>query len=224
MTSKIKSNFKNKNGFTLAEVLITLVIVGVISAMTIPTLINKTQDQELKSQFVKAYSIMSQAVYKTEMNDFAGYVACYYPKDGLEGGAQWGQCAAFYNALVKNLQVQKVCKGNALSGGCIPVYKKYHTDSSNCPLYCENGINVSDYSYVLSDGQIIILWGSGGPLFLVDINGHKGPNAPGKDLFSFELKRTPYTGLSVGYGGCQFTISGGRSTQAMILYSLAGKK
>ena len=31
---------KNKNGFTLAETLITLGIIGIVAAMTIPTLIN----------------------------------------------------------------------------------------------------------------------------------------------------------------------------------------
>ncbi|MDO5305542.1 MAG: prepilin-type N-terminal cleavage/methylation domain-containing protein [bacterium] len=35
-----------KNGFTLAEVLITLVIIGIIAAMTIPNLINRTDEQE----------------------------------------------------------------------------------------------------------------------------------------------------------------------------------
>ena len=40
-----------KLGFTLAEVLITLVIIGVIAAMTVPTLMNNTQGQENKKLF-----------------------------------------------------------------------------------------------------------------------------------------------------------------------------
>ena len=54
----------NKNGFTLAEVLITLVIIGVIAAMTIPTLMNNTNKQEYVSKLKKAYSTMAQATNK----------------------------------------------------------------------------------------------------------------------------------------------------------------
>ena len=48
------------NAFTLAEVLITLVIIGVIVSMTIPTLINKTQNQEFVSRLKKTYSTFAQ--------------------------------------------------------------------------------------------------------------------------------------------------------------------
>ncbi len=49
-------------GFTLAEVLITLGIIGVVAAMTMPTLINSTQGAQYKSAFKKALSAISQAV------------------------------------------------------------------------------------------------------------------------------------------------------------------
>ena len=42
-----------KKGFTLAEVLITLGIIGVVAAMTLPALVNKTQNQELVTAFKK---------------------------------------------------------------------------------------------------------------------------------------------------------------------------
>lgn len=51
-----------KKGFTLAEVLITLVIIGVIAAMTIPTLINSTGDQEYKTGLKKAFATLNQIV------------------------------------------------------------------------------------------------------------------------------------------------------------------
>lgn len=51
-----------KIGFTLAEVLITLVIIGVIAAMTVPTLMNNTQGQENKTAYKKAISAMNQAL------------------------------------------------------------------------------------------------------------------------------------------------------------------
>ena len=51
-----------KLGFTLAEVLITLVIIGVIAAMTIPTLMNNTNAQEFRTALKKAISGTNQAL------------------------------------------------------------------------------------------------------------------------------------------------------------------
>ena len=51
-----------KLGFTLAEVLITLVIIGVIAAMTVPTLMNNTNAQEFRSALKKAISGANQAL------------------------------------------------------------------------------------------------------------------------------------------------------------------
>ena len=54
--------FKLKlKGFTLAEVLITLGIIGVVAAMTIPTLNNHLRGKKLESQFKKTYSELNQA-------------------------------------------------------------------------------------------------------------------------------------------------------------------
>ena len=53
---------KKSLGFTLAEVLITLGIIGVVAAMTMPTLINSTQGAQYKAAFKKALSALSQAV------------------------------------------------------------------------------------------------------------------------------------------------------------------
>lgn len=50
-----------KKAFTLAEVLITLAIIGVVAAMTIPTLISKYQEKQIVTALKKAYSMLSQA-------------------------------------------------------------------------------------------------------------------------------------------------------------------
>ena len=47
-------------GFTLAEVLITLGIIGVVAAMTIPTLISNTNGAQFKTGFKKALSTLSR--------------------------------------------------------------------------------------------------------------------------------------------------------------------
>ena len=50
------------SGFTLAEVLITLGIIGVVAAMTMPTLMNATNGAQYKTAYKKALSVLSQAI------------------------------------------------------------------------------------------------------------------------------------------------------------------
>lgn len=56
------SNMGKNGGFTLAEVLITLGIIGVVAAMTMPTLINSTQGAQYKAAYKKALSAISQGI------------------------------------------------------------------------------------------------------------------------------------------------------------------
>ena len=213
---------KTKNAFTLAEVLITLVIIGVVAALTIPTAINKYKEQELKSQFKKAYSIIKQAIYKTEMYDFQGYAACYY---GIGVSSNVTGCHSFFSHLANNLSLQKVCNNHSLSQGCIPVYQSYPT-SEGCAGFGEYNLNNYYKTYVLADGQIFIPYGGGQmPLFLIDINGHKGPNASGKDVFLFHLKRDVTEFYLEGSAdmSCFPVVSGGRTTAQMIQYALIKK-
>ena len=49
-------------GFTLAEVLITLMIIGVVAALTIPSVISNYQQQEFKTGLKKAVSVLNEAI------------------------------------------------------------------------------------------------------------------------------------------------------------------
>ena len=63
-----------KHGFTLAEVLITLVIIGIIAAMTLPSLLGGTNKQEIKTGLQKSVSALSQAItlhYALTGDDFS---------------------------------------------------------------------------------------------------------------------------------------------------------
>lgn len=53
-----------KNAFTLAEVLITLGIIGVVAALTLPSVVNNIKSRELHTSFKKCYSVLSQVVLK----------------------------------------------------------------------------------------------------------------------------------------------------------------
>ena len=52
---------KTKNGFTLAEVLITLVIIGIVAALTISAVINTYVERSTVAKVKKALSILAQA-------------------------------------------------------------------------------------------------------------------------------------------------------------------
>mgnify|MGYP002761332603 FL=1 len=60
---------KAKFGFTLAEVLITLGIIGIVAAMTIPTLMTKIQKLQIESQIKENYSSIAQAMKMGENDD-----------------------------------------------------------------------------------------------------------------------------------------------------------
>lgn len=80
-----------KQGFTLAEVLVTLMIIGVIAAMTIPSLMQNTQQQEFKAAYKKAVSMLNQAV------------SLNYALDGEDATSFKG--TGFYDLLTKRLNV-----------------------------------------------------------------------------------------------------------------------
>ena len=67
---------KKRNAFTLAEVLITLGIIGVVAAMTLPTLIQKYQDKSDYTHLKKIYSQLLQATLSLEQE--------YGPVEGWE--------------------------------------------------------------------------------------------------------------------------------------------
>ena len=75
-------------GFTLAEVLITLGIIGVVAAMTIPTLIANTNSAKFRSQFKKSLSTLNQAGLMAQAQydfDYAGTdTACGADKAGAD--------------------------------------------------------------------------------------------------------------------------------------------
>ncbi len=58
----MKINNILKKAFTLAEVLITLTIIGIVAAMTIPTLMSKYKDQATVTKLKKAQSVLSNAL------------------------------------------------------------------------------------------------------------------------------------------------------------------
>ena len=169
-----------KAAFTLAEVLITLGIIGVVAAMTMPSLIQNYQEKATVTKLKKCYSLVSQA-YVSILNDEGG-------SDTLQAGDDLEMMEKFG----KYLKYQKTCGRNK---GCFPnvTYKSVTGNG-----YSKWEDDTSDRSRaILTDGTLIMfnksaMWGGNEGNYLyaqiyVDINGFKGPNQLGRDFFYFYI-------------------------------------
>jgi prepilin-type N-terminal cleavage/methylation domain-containing protein len=176
---------KSNNAFTLAEVLITLLIIGVVASLVIPNLINDTQEAELHTAWKKSYAEMASAFNKAKMDN---------------GGTLQGACADNDNNCMRNLvspylSFTKSCDNLNTNGPnqCIydtsTILKRYSGSIG--------GYNWNASALMLNNGAIVIFsytdkvcdlsicdsniqvcgW------YMVDINGFKGPNTIGKDFY-----------------------------------------
>lgn len=189
---------KQKLGFTLAEVLITLGIIGIIAEMTIPIIIQNANDQANVIALKKNYSVIQQAITIAVANE--GPIDTWYTgADVTEGNT------AVNNIFAKYMKTIKVCGS---SSSCNTATYKFL--SSRVPGYMDF---TSSIGLVLADGTIMIPAidiSSYGPLisFYVDVNGIKAPNQVGVDLFGFILYGQSRA-ASLGYNeGILYPLSG----------------
>ncbi len=220
MEDFIKSYGTCKKGFTLAEVLITLAIIGIVAALTIPSVVRNYQDTQLKTQFRKAYSTIQRAFEATNY-DMGGRPQCYTDNNG-SGTHYTTECPAFYEKLTEKLKVIKYCKNNAFAQGCMPQYEGYQgEDINDYQGFKESIMKVQNSAWVLADGTILIGYASPHSLFALDINGFKKPNKFGYDLFIFRIalnaKNVPLITPS-GYIA-NIKAAGGKTTQEMFKWA-----
>lgn len=64
---------KKRFGFTLAEVLITMGIIGVVAAISVPILTSDAKEKQYMTQFKKTFSMLSTAGVTSEAEDDFGY-------------------------------------------------------------------------------------------------------------------------------------------------------
>ena len=174
-----------KKGFTLAEVLITLVIIGVIAAMTIPTLINKTNNQEYVNRLFKTYSTLSQGLNSIWNNN-----------DTSPGDYTMFHTVNYIDEFAKIGSIQKKCNTIQACTG-VSVSSRYKFLNNNVFASLTDGKTV-----ITSDGQLIsyVILTSGATIYLsaenqektigrffVDVNGEKGPNKLGIDAYYLYL-------------------------------------
>lgn len=158
--------------FTLAEVLITLGIIGVVAAMTIPALMNATQDREFINAWKEDYSLINQATMQIKA-DNGGTLVGAFPSTAT-------QMTLFADKL-KNV-------GICNSGSCQinPKTSVYAT------IQLANGsiIGTAATATILDNGSCAYNgWGLANfgqnicAEFYVDVNGNKPPNIAGRDVF-----------------------------------------
>lgn len=166
-----------KRAFTLAEVLITLGIIGVVAAMTIPIVINKYRSYVLEVQFKKAYSNLSQTILLMKQdlgveNLWKEYVI-YDSKNEIYINPE-----NFYNNFDKYIKVVKKAE-------------KYEITNYNGTkkTISDTGDDLPKAIYILPDGSSVGRQiGNGRIRFWIDVNGpYKKPNRYGFDVFEFHI-------------------------------------
>lgn len=171
-------NLKTKTAFTLAEILITLGIIGIISAMILPSLLNNIRAIKLRSQFLKSYSTLKQ-------------IGKLMQADGLTGDANdYPPRFSFINTISTYFTNGTSC---GISG--ITCYGKYINGSYTTMTQKKYGAIYSlmnEGSILLPNGTIFFIknqYPRGTRIWVsVDINGYNSPpNRAGYDLFFFQL-------------------------------------
>lgn len=165
-----------KRAFTLAEVLITLGIIGVVAAMTIPVLMNSSQDQVYRSTARKAYSGLSNAT-NLILNENGGDLSNIFT------------AANIIDTYSDKMKIIKKCN-DSYAEGCWP------TSWAKGPAVSQ----VQKPGMILSDGTFVVFnfyafdcsFTHGNALntcadINVDTNGVKPPNTAGKDMLAFVL-------------------------------------
>ncbi len=176
-------------GFTLAEVLVTLGIIGVVAAMTIPTLIQEHQKRALATATKKFYSTMSQAVrtYMAEegVDDLRNTPLARDNYGDEEDSPE--AISSIRNFVTKYLKVAKECDHDA--NDCFAEeYKNFDGSEPESNIFTTGSNYDSSRDYVLSDGSILRIGYYTNPIAVyVDVNGKKGPNRVGYDLWSMSI-------------------------------------
>lgn len=155
-------------GFTLAEVLVTLAIIGVVASVTLPALQVNVNKQALSTQISKTYSQLQEGL------------KLYMQNEGLD---EFDYVHFNPTTFARNyLQVQYVCNGRGDTNCMAPQYTYINNSSkaiSRASLL-NDPISGGDNGFILKDGTALYM-SSGGNIIAFDVNNKKGPNKVGYD-------------------------------------------
>ena len=178
-----------KRGFTLAEVLITLGIIGVIAAMTIPTLISKIGKRQLESQIKASYATIAQTMRSAGADGVDFDLQIVNNNDAST--KEW-----FQTYMAPYLKTEKVCYN---SSGCWHKKSEVRDLSGNLPRWVgDAGIGYNIITFVIAKGSSFDIDGveaseaksmfgintdNQALVFYFDANGDRKPNRIGKDIY-----------------------------------------
>ena len=173
-------------GFSLAEVLVALGIVGVVSALVIPGVYIGIREQQYKTSLKKAYKDLTQVTMLIKQKN----------KNTLSG--VFTSPTSLRDEYLSYMNYLKICDPAATQGECwysgggyrlddglIFVNLAWWFDGSEAGAVLSNGMNLYfnwDVSYNCSNSAPTLP--ECGRIF-VDVNGMKGPNTWGKDMYFF---------------------------------------
>ena len=179
----------NKKAFTLAEVLVTLTIIGVVAAITVPTVSHNATKHATINTLKTTYSILSQAIHRAQAD--YGDASEWITENG-----QWTEKGANEVAekLKPYLKIAKDCGTYDEKRECV---KFDHTILRNGTI--STILLPTDkryYKFMLNNGAIIWIKTASGNeytkgsyfVIFVDTNGHQKPNKTGDDLFAFSFE------------------------------------
>ncbi len=175
---------KNKKlfAFTLAEVLVTLGIIGVVAALTMPTLMSNHQKKVYAVQMSKVYNELQQAFMKYQNDKNALNLS----EAGLTSQTNVNQflreyfktvtvCSNLEPPCIPNTEYKNM-NGSSVTGGGVENVKNWWGNVNCATLGSGASICIEALANHSSNG---VKWSH----ILVDTNGMKGPNTAGKDVF-----------------------------------------
>ena len=195
-------NDKKKAAFTLAEVLITLGIIGIVAAMTMPMLVRDYRKLVLENLFKKGYSIAQQVILQAVANyggeDFAKYCTTLDPnyKVDPDSGESNGVIPYPNNNFCYRILYNALNKSNTESMWINDAYTVIRKDSVRT---YNNKQEVTEKDAYAGGGNIWRMrqnrdgaWmnfhiNEGKVYVTLDTNGYKKPNQLGHDIFRFYI-------------------------------------
>ena len=176
LTSKFGVKFL---AFTLAETLIVMGIIGIVSALTLPNLNSSTGEKEKVAKVKKIYQNLDDAVGRAQ--------AVYGPMDEWKtlDSNQTAQTTRFAQRITEFMKISKDC-GMDTTGKCF-VTKDKALDQSSTSQESQWEYNSNTYKVILADGTSLSL-GKNGAIYAIyaDIDGAtKGKSTWGSDLFAY---------------------------------------
>ena len=194
--------FVKKYAFTLAEVLITLSILGVVAAIMIPSTIQRVTDISQITAAKRAYSIIENALY--QMNIIEGNITTWNLPGTLQNNSDY-----FAEKLSKYLNVRKYCGSSRCSDygyTCIGshkcyknldgrIYNSYTDDALYGKMILNNNMILSTSLERNHTTDVHKYIGS----IKIDTNGIKGPNRLGYDVFIYFFNEKGINGNELTY-------------------------